>query len=278
MSTATLNKTAKLRLGGGKSNAYRGGRKRPSGNGSPTGWIVVRRILIIWLTLAVLAALSVGLLYGYRLATTHPFFGLTSITVEGNQRLTRGHILKTGDVSLGLNSLDMNVAEVEEKLFRDPWIKAATVRRELPNRLWIGVTEKVPAFWVRQGNGLYYADAEGRVIAPVHPGDTESLPMLAVAREDETVGSLLSSFLGKIGNGEIPISQEQIAWMRVNQGGEFEIFLDGRNLTLRMDADMWEIQLHRIKTVWRDLMERGEFAGAASITAAGDKVWVIRHG
>ena len=62
-------------------------------------------------------------------------------------------------MGLGLNCLNMNVGEVKNRLDRNPWIESVTVRRELPDRLLIDVREKVPAFWMRQGDGLYFADA-----------------------------------------------------------------------------------------------------------------------
>jgi len=273
------NKT-KLNLATKSSNKLR---KRKTNSGPKlTGFgTMIFRIVMSLLTLSLLAVLGVGLLYGYRYMTSTDYFALKEIDVTGNSRLTNGDILKTAGVTLGLNSIQMNVGEVEAKLSNNPWIKSVTVRREFPGTLLIDIHERTPAFWIRQGSGLYFADGQGRDIAPMHPGEMASLPILEVADGIEDGQAVLTGLLRKIDAQQTPFTQEQAAWIKLTTAHEVEIYLDGHDngngLTLRLSMDQWELQLERVKIAWRDLMRRGEFKDAAIIAASGDKVWIKKR-
>jgi hypothetical protein len=73
---------------------------------------------------------------------------------------------------LGRNLLRLPLAEVRQRLAANPWIAAAEVAKELPDRLQVTVAERRPAVLLRGGAGaghdaLLYADAAGRPIAAV---------------------------------------------------------------------------------------------------------------
>ncbi len=271
-----MGKQSRLNLGGKRGNSVRRKRRKSAGSLTGAGQSIVKIIMTL-MTLSFIAVLGVGLLYGYRFITSHPYFELKEIHVTGNNRLSYGDILNSGNVGLGLNCLDMNVAEVEENLSANPWVQSIVVRREFPNRLRIDVIEKTPMFWLRQGDGLYFADATGKVIAPMHPGEMASLPVLDVADGIEDGPAVLAGILKKIAERQTPFTQAQTAWIRLTSAHEVEIFLDGQDLTIRLSMDRWEIQLERLKIVWRDLMRRDEFKDAAIIAASGEKIWVKKR-
>lgn len=281
MSTLTMgNKQGRLKIGNKRNNKLRRARSRSVPKLTSAGQTIVRSIMLM-LTISLVAVLAVSLLYGYRFVTSNSYFELKEIHVSGNSRLSQGDITKIGDVSLGLNCLEMNIGEVEHRLSENPWIESVTVRREFPNRLRINVVEKVPAFWIRQGDGLYFADAAGTVIAPMHPGDMASLPILEMADTVDGGPEVLKGILRKIQEKQTPFTQAQTAWIRLTSANEVEIFLDGhaggKGLTIRLSMDRWELQLERLKIAWRDMMRRGEFKQAAIIAASGDKIWMKKR-
>lgn len=291
MSTLTLGKQGRITIGNKrrkKTNSFRSKkrstlsntRKKPARSLAGAGRFIIRSVMLL-LTLSLVTVLGVGLLYGYRYLTTHPYFELKEIHVTGAHRLSRNTVLETADVDLGLNCLDMNVGEVEQRLSANPWVESVTVRRDFPNRLRINVEEKVPAFWMRQGDGLYFADASGKVIAPMHPGEMASLPVLTVADGLEEGPAVLRGILAKMRERKTPFTQKQTAWIKLTSAHELEIYLDGhaggRGLTVKFATDQWETQLERMKVVWRDLIRRGEFKDAAIIAASGEKVWIKKR-
>jgi cell division septal protein FtsQ len=83
---------------------------------------------------------------------------------------------------LGRNLLRLRLAEVRLRLAANPWIAAAEVAKELPDRLQVTVAERRPAVLLRgafagraggaggagaESDALVYADAAGRPIAAV---------------------------------------------------------------------------------------------------------------
>ncbi|MCJ2164905.1 MULTISPECIES: FtsQ-type POTRA domain-containing protein [unclassified Pseudodesulfovibrio] len=291
MSTLTMGKQSRLNLGGkrtARGNSHK--RKAPArtlqSRSVSVGKLVnvgqfFMRLVMTMLVLSLISVLGVGLLFGYRYITTHPYFELKEINVTGTDRLTNGDILNCADVALGLNCLSMNVGEVENRLSANPWIESVIVRREIPDRLHIDVKEKVPAFWIRQGDGLYFADAHGKVIAPMHPGEMASLPVLSVAESLDDGPEVLNGILRKMADHQTPFTQAQTAWIKLTSAHELEIYLDshagGQGLTVKLSMDRWEVQLERLKVVWRDLLRRNEFKDAAIIAASGDKIWIQKR-
>lgn len=275
-----MGKQPRLKIGAKRGNKLHKKKARQGSSLTSAGQMIVRTIMML-LTLSLVAVLGVGLLYGYRFITSTSYFELKEIEVTGNSRLTYGTILESGGVSLGLNCMKMNVGEVEEKLSDNPWVESVTVRREFPDRLRIAIQEKVPMFWMRQGDGLYFADARGKVIAPMHPGEMASLPILSVADSIDDGQAVLTGILQKIDEKQTPFTQAQTAWIKLTSAHELEIYLDGhaggKGLTVRLSMDRWELQLERLKIAWRDMMRRDEFRNAAIIAASGDKVWVKKR-
>lgn len=256
-------------------------RRKPIGNakkGKKPGKGIVHTFMALLAGLLFLACLSVLLLYGYRWLTVTPLLGISEIEVTGNSRLSRGEIMELGRVGLGLNCMDMNVSAVERHISNNPWISSVKVRRELPDKVRIAVTERVPRFWLRKGTALYYGDREGNVIAPLNPGEYASLPMLEVDEGVVESPDSLRTLVEKMDARELPFGPEQTAWIRLMGSRQVEIHLDGQELTLRMDMSRWQEQLARIQAVWRDLARRGEFYRTEMITATGGKVWVKLRG
>jgi cell division protein FtsQ len=254
-----------------RSNRYRGPRSGGlSGPSSP----LLRRGLLFLGGLGFLAALMAGLYFGYRWTTTTDAFALEEIRVEGNERLSYGDVLLAGKVRLGQNCLGLNVSRVEALLAKNPWVENVSVRRELPGRLIVNITEKKPAYWIRRGGILYYADESGELIVAVSPADFRSLPVLDVDSAAQPHIAEIPEMLETLRRGGLPLSSTALAWIRLSGAGQAEMFLDDANLTLTFALEDWTSELRLVRAVSMDLRRRGEMDGVRRITASGGKVWV----
>lgn len=225
----------------------------------------------------VLALLGGLLIFGYRFVTTTSALALTEISVTGNQRLTYGQVLEAAGLRLGQNSLGVNVTRVEAALTQNPWVEFVTVRRQLPDKLYITVTERQPSFWVRMDGHLYFADAEGKIITQLTPGDTASLPLLEVSSELGDRHLTLAAMVARMNTQNLPFALGQMAWVKFTENGRVEMYLDALRLSVSAEVSDWETHFARIETVWRDLKLRGEAAQVAAIEASGGKVWVEKR-
>lgn len=234
----------------------------------------VKGMMLFLVSVLVLGVLGTGLIYSYRLVTTTPALGLTEISVSGNQRLAYGQVLEIAGLRLGQNSLGVNVTRVEAALSQNPWVEFVTVRRELPDKLFITLVERQPSFWVRQDGQLYFADAKGDIITQLAPGDSASLPLLEVAPELGDQRAVISAMVARMNRQELPFALGQMAWVKVSESGQVELYLDALRLRVRAELSDWETHFSRIETVWRDLKLRGESGQVAAIEASDGKVWV----
>lgn len=237
----------------------------------------VKGMLLFLAGVMVLGLLGTGLIYGYRLITTTPALGLTEISVSGNQRLAYGQVLEMAGLRLGQNSLGVNVTRVEAAISQNPWVEFVTVRRELPDKLFITMVERQPSFWVRQDGSLYFADGEGKIITQLSPGDSASLPLLEVAPELGDRREVVAAMVARMNRQELPFALGQMAWVKFSESGQVEMYLDALHLRVRAELTDWETHFSRIEKVWHDLRLRGETAQVAAIEASGEKIWVEKR-
>ena len=127
-------------------------------------------------------SLAVGVWHGVprsvRAITSHRYFALTSVEVEGNRRLDRREVLQWAGVSEGHSVWDAAPGLVGMRLLSHPWIQLARVRREFPNRLMITVQERRPVAIVLS-DGLRYVDRSGRVLGPLRDDDSRDFPIIS---------------------------------------------------------------------------------------------------
>ena len=239
--------------------------------------VAVKNALLFFGALLVLGSLGAGLIFGYRYVTTTPALGLTEITVSGNMRLAYGQVLEIAGLRLGQNSLGVNVTQVEAALSRNPWVEFVTVRRELPDKLFITMVERQPSFWVRKDGALYFADAEGHTITQLSPGDSASLPLLEISPELGDQQKVVEAMVARMNKQDLPFALGQMAWVKFTDSGQVELYLDALRIRVRAELSDWETHFNRIETVWRDLKLRGEAGQVAAIEASGGKVWVEKR-
>lgn len=237
----------------------------------------VKGLMFFLASVLVLGVLGTGLIYSYRLITTTPALGLTEISVSGNQRLAYGQVLEIAGLRLGQNSLGVNVTRVEAALSQNPWVEFVTVRRELPDKLFITLVERQPSFWVRQDGQLYFADGEGKIITQLSPGDSASLPLLEVAPELGDRREVVAAMVARMNRQALPFALGQMAWVKFTAAGQVELYLDALKIRVRAELTDWETHFDRIETVWRDLRLRGETGQVATIEASGGKISVEKR-
>lgn len=237
----------------------------------------VKGLVFFLASVLILGMLGTGLIYTYRLVTTTPSLGLTEISVSGNQRLAYGQVLEIAGLRLGQNSLGVNVTRVEAALSQNPWVEFVTVRRELPDKLFITLVERQPSFWVRQDGQLYFADGEGKIITQLTPGDSASLPLLEIAPELGDRREVVAAMVARMNKQALPFALGQMAWVKFTESGQVELYLDALRIRVRAELNDWPTHFDRIETVWRDLKLRGETGQVMAIEASGGKISVEKR-
>jgi cell division septal protein FtsQ len=136
-----------------------------------------------WWTLTRIGALAVVAAFGmYRLVDvvlSADALRVSRITVQGNERMSRGEVLALLD---GLRGRSMVTADLEswrQKLLNSPWVADAALRRVLPGTLTVAISERTPMGIGRIRDGLYLIDQQGAIIDEYGPNYAElDLPII----------------------------------------------------------------------------------------------------
>jgi cell division protein FtsQ len=107
-------------------------------------------------------------------------FRLEDLALSGSENTPRAALLEALRLPYKGSSISYDTAGAHDRPLRLGWIEAAEVRRILPSRLEVIVSERTPfARWEKPGNQIQAIDREGHVLGPDAEGRFSSLPLLA---------------------------------------------------------------------------------------------------
>ena len=131
------------------------------------------RPLILFIALATMIAGLINVSPAvYREAVTHPYFQVKAVDVGGLNNLSREDILSVIRPLLQGSIFTSDISGIAKFLKANPWISDVSIRRNYPDALWIGVTERVPAAVVQVGpDSLYLVDRNGYLLGKSEGGD-----------------------------------------------------------------------------------------------------------
>jgi len=233
-------------------------------------------VLLAAVGAGLLVGLALGSLHLYRYATSSPFFATKTVNITGNVRLQRDAVLNLTGVQLGDNCLAVSIAGLEKSISKSPWIEEVSVKRVLPDRFDIRLRERIPWFWVRHEDILYYADELGRPIAPVESASFISLPALEVQAGAEELLPNMKMYVAGLKGNAIPVDYAAVSWIRLSPGKGVELYVENRDIYLSVAPDDWNANLNRLGVVLGDLARRNELPLVREVHAANGSVWVIR--
>ncbi|KXB09432.1 hypothetical protein AKJ60_00245 [candidate division MSBL1 archaeon SCGC-AAA385M11] len=239
------------------------------------GLVALGRIARSLFLVILLLGLSYALLRGYFWVTTLSCLALETVEVRGNHRFTDQEIMSLAGVEVGDNCLAISLGAVKRRLSANPWLEDVLVRRVLPDRLEIAVREKQAVFWIRHREDLYYAQADGRPIAPVEAENFASLPLLTLPESNrasarEKLNQVVKWFTRK----QAPFSLAELAWVRFRRDFILELYLRNDRGRIRVGLESLKENLTVLTKVWRDLEQRRELREMAKIVVYQRMGWV----
>jgi cell division protein FtsQ len=126
------------------------------------------RILLGGATFIVLAGLvTTGILVRRFLVHDRHFRipGASSIQSTGLGEVNRTEVLPVFGEDIGRNIFFVPLSERRKQLEAIPWVQRATVMRYLPDRLSVSIVERTPVAFVREGDRVELADADGVILS-----------------------------------------------------------------------------------------------------------------
>jgi cell division protein FtsQ len=171
---------------------------------------------------------------------------IADILSEGRQRTTAGEIYRILEPYYGQNTLSVDIAAIHQRLQSLPWVREATVSRQLPDRLHAQLVEHRPiALWMPLGSskvagqppaGPALVSDQGDIIQVSALSPYRHLPILSGAGAPAAAPELI-----RLIESEPELARQVTGAERVD-GRRWNVFVDGRievRLPEREPAAAW---------------------------------------
>ncbi|MGA8224569.1 MAG: FtsQ-type POTRA domain-containing protein [Candidatus Acidiferrales bacterium] len=194
-------------------------------------WMTYLRVAM-WIAIAV-AGLWVSyvtgrfLLASPEMALVHP----EQIELAGNHYVQRASVLAIFSADRGHSVLRIPLAQRRHQLEAIPWVEQATVRRALPNKIEIEITERTPVAFLRQGSELSLLDIHGVILErpikgnfhfPVITGISADLP-----QDDRERRMLMFAGFTQQAESARPGAMEQVSEVDLSDANDLRATITG---------------------------------------------------
>ena len=118
---------------------------------------IIKAILKIILFIAIIAGIAAFLLVS-------PVFNIKEISVSGNNKIQATEIESLSQLNIEQNIFRFSKETVKNNIKQNAYIDSVEIKRKLPNKIEINVTERTPAYQIKFGNAFAYIDEKGNIL------------------------------------------------------------------------------------------------------------------
>jgi cell division septal protein FtsQ len=106
-------------------------------------------------------------------------FDITEIEVTGTKRITEKEVLKRSGLRKNESTIFFREKEIREEIKKCPWISEVAIKRYVPHKVTIQITEAAP-FWLVVGEDgeLLYMSVTGEILGKANFGYGLDFPVL----------------------------------------------------------------------------------------------------
>lgn len=221
----------------------------------------LRPLYKVGLAITAIAVIYLVCLYFYRAIASVKLLSLKNIEVSNSKRITREEIIGLAGIESGANMLRMDLKLMGEHILRNPWVETVQVRRYLPDKLSITVTERDPIAVVNMGF-VYYLDKKGNVFKVLNQGDRLDYPMITGFSEDDlskdpagTKEALkLTCELVSILREKSTFILADVSEIHYDKGYGFTMFTSANALPVKIGSGDFAEKIDRFSRVYKDLL------------------------
>ena len=189
------------------------------------------------------------------------FFEIKAIDISGCERVAPEKVLRVSGIRTGENMLAFRTSRVKGAIGDIPLIKSVSLKRRLPSRIVIAVTERKPYAYVRTSKVFYMIDSENVVLEISGVARNNALRVLhsnAVSpaevgrRLEFPYDTLLVSFYDKA----VPTLGTLLTTVHFNKAG-IKLYLNNGAYVILGNGDRLNDKLDRIPLLVRSLANAG---------------------
>ena len=188
---------------------------------------------------------------------------VTRITVQGNQRMSRGEVLGLLDGLSGTSIVLTDLESWRQKLLMSPWVEEASIRRMFPGTLAVAIEERQPIGIGRIKGTLYLIDKTGTVIDEFGPNYADlDLPIVdglsPKGEEDQSMVQARAALAGRLMSelARRPKLAGQVSQIDVSDSRNAIVLLKGDTALLRVGDERFTERLQSYLDLMPALRER----------------------
>lgn len=107
------------------------------------------------------------------------FFKVHRISVVGNVQNSEKEIIEVSNIETGKNLVFMDLGHVSDRITEAfPYVKNVKIRKILPDKIQIQITEREPVGIVENGGVLWVIDEEGKILESFAKSESSGAPEL----------------------------------------------------------------------------------------------------
>jgi len=213
------------------------------------------------LKLFVLLLLITGAYWGFKFVinvANAALFPVREIVFSDNKHLSEAE-LKTiiglkGDEGL----LKLSSRELETRLLKSPWIKAASFRKDFPHRLLVKIEESMPYALLEMNNRTFFVDDNGKLLEEMKG---EAIPFLPVISGDPFKNSSVLpevlSLIRTMKDKGFVGAKDRIEVIIPHGAGPEDITMQVDGTLVKVGYGEYEEKLQRLLELEDEIMRRG---------------------
>lgn len=192
------------------------------------------------------------LLIAWRVGASRSF-AIQKIEVVGRlKHLSAEEVQKATGVHLEENLFHISLSTVENNVLKLPWVRSVSVRRQVPETLWIHIKEHQPLALVLKEQ-LYFLSEDGLLFKKVENETMRDLPVVTGIDEknlQEVVQLLI--FFRQLSDFEVFGLSE----IHYNDAIGYSIVTLSGPMEIRLGRDDFETKIRRLKKIWAAIEPR----------------------
>jgi cell division protein FtsQ len=115
----------------------------------------------------------------FRSLTRSEMFSVKHIDITGNQRTSKEEMLTLLRENADTGLWQLNIDDIRQKLKKNPWVREVEVKRSLPDRLKVTISEREPWLLVRSANNaIIWVDQDGTPLGDESRFNVTNVPPL----------------------------------------------------------------------------------------------------
>jgi len=212
-----------------------------------------------FIAFAIIAGISLSLMYCYHRLLTSPYMRLEKVEVKGVGQDIGNDLIDMCSLNSDLNLLALNMRDLKQKMEKHPWIRKIKLERKFPNSLLVHAEKQVPSALVVMDK-IYYMNQQNEVFKQINDSDPIDFPVITgVSMKNRRFNWQLhraGCAIRILESQKKPWSLKELSEIHVKDKG-ISLYFKHFSAGINVMSDDLECKIHGLRKVTKHLRKEG---------------------